>query len=467
MKKICFLIIFTLYIFFLKVDVYASSANLSVSSNSVYVGESFSVTVNLSDVAAWNVKASADGPVSGCSIVEADVTSNALNTSKSFSVSCKTTGVGSVVVRLFGDISSSDLTTYDISDEKVVSVIRKKDDDIAPTGTNNSNNSSSNSNNTSKNNNSTGNSNNSKNNSNSSANDDIKKSDDKSSNVGIKSLTIDGEKLKKIDDNNYQVDLSYSTKMINVKVETEDSKSKVFGAGSHKINVGKNNISVVIVAEDGSKNKINIKVVRSDGYTLDDLDDVLSKDGNDIIDIKLEKNYIIPSKIIKSIKKSNKKVSFNFYDKNYQLMYSWIIDGSKIKEIGDFDTSVLYSSNNKNNIIKLSGYSDGVYLSFKFKYIPIGTQLNLYVGDKYSNKDVLNIFNYNEKKNALYNVSLKKKIDNGFIKFSIDHNYDYFITNSKNIIGNSHEKKVSIVFFGICFVVLVVATVVFIKRKKK
>ena len=72
---------------------------------------------------------------------------------------------------------------------------------------------------------------------------------------------------------------------INIKATAEDSKSKVTGTGSHDINVGENNIEVVVTAENGSKNKINIKVTRKDGYYLDDLDSVLNNEKIEDINI--------------------------------------------------------------------------------------------------------------------------------------------------------------------------------------
>lgn len=470
MKKIILYGLAIFILLFLNVDVYAASANLSVSSNSVNDGDTFSITVNLRDVAAWNVKVSATGPVSGCSISEADVTSNAANTNKTFTSSCKATGTGDINVVMSGDISSSDLTTFDIFDSKTVSASRNKED-FAPTGSGdnqNNQNNNGNSNNTSN-----SNKNNTKTNSNinttTNPNNNTTSNNDnnKSSNINIKSIAIDGEKLEKIDDNNYQAVISYSTKTINIKVETEDPNAKIFGAGSHNVNVGRNNISVVVVADDGSKNKINIKVVRADGYTLEELDTILEKNDVDFIDIKLDKNYVIPAKVIKSIKKSKKTVSFNFYDDNYQLMYSWIIDGSKIKSVKDFDTSILLSSEYKNKIVKLSGFSDGIYLSFKFKYIPFGTKLNMYVGDKYSNKDILNVYEYNKKKNSLYTILSKGKINNGFIKFDVENNNDYFITDSKNVVNSSKTKGFSILFFGVCLIVLVSVVIITVKRKNK
>ena len=55
--------------------------------------------------------------------------------------------------------------------------------------------------------------------------------------------------------------------------------------GTHDINVGENNIEVIVTAENGSQNKINIKVTRKDGYYLEDLDSALKNNKTDDINV--------------------------------------------------------------------------------------------------------------------------------------------------------------------------------------
>ena len=83
MKKIIYIIlpIITFFILTLKAD---AAASLSAPS-SVTNGSSFTVTANVSGVAAWEVHVKATGPVSGCVINVADSDAIANNTSKKFS----------------------------------------------------------------------------------------------------------------------------------------------------------------------------------------------------------------------------------------------------------------------------------------------------------------------------------------------------------------------------------------------
>ena len=230
MKKIKILIISLISIFAFNEHVLAASGNLSVSSETVYVGDTFTVKVNVSSAAAWNIHVSASGPVSGCSINQADATADAMDTNKSFSATCTATGTGTITLTLSGDVTSaSDGNAVNISGSKQVTVSEK------PANSSNNNNSNQNNN---------------------------KNTDNRSKNNNIKEISINGYDLVKVDANNYTLSVSNDVSSININVTPEDSKSKVTGAGNHDINIGVNNIEVIVTAENGSQNRIIIKVTR-------------------------------------------------------------------------------------------------------------------------------------------------------------------------------------------------------------
>ena len=301
MKKLKYiLIVFVLFLYSNKV--YAASASLNVGSSNVYIGDSFTVSVSVSSAAAWNIHVSASGPVSGCFISEADATSNAMDTNKMFVANCTATGEGTINLFLSGDVTSaSDGNAVRISESKNVTVSKK------PSSSNNNNSSNTSTTNT-----------------NSSSNVDNKKNDNKSKNNNLKSITIDGYDLKKIDSNNYTLTIPNDVTNINIKASAEDTKAKVSGTGNHQINVGDNNIEVIITSESGVQNKIIIKVTRKDGFYLDDLDSVLKNGKTNDININIDSNSIIKENDVEKIKNSGKKVNLNYYNADKKMLYSWI-----------------------------------------------------------------------------------------------------------------------------------------------
>lgn len=86
----------------------------------------------------------------------------------------------------------------------------------------------------------------------------------KSSNNKLKEISIVGYDLIKIDDNNYRLSVDDDVSTIIIKAIAEDEKATITGNGEHNIQVGENEIEVIIKAEDGSQNKININVLRKE-----------------------------------------------------------------------------------------------------------------------------------------------------------------------------------------------------------
>ena len=461
MKKIKILLISLISMFAFNTNVYAASSSISVSSGNVYVGDSFTVSLYVNSSAAWNVHVTASGPVSGCTIHKADASDDALDTNRSFSATCTATGEGTIVIRLSGDVTSaSDGNAVPVSGSRSVSVSQKPAPTPSPTPSQPGNNNNNNNNNQTNNNN---------NKQNSTQND----GDNKSKNNNIKNISVDGYNLIKVDSNNYTLSVTNDVTNINVKATAEDAKSKVTGTGNHNINVGENNIELIVTAENGSQNKINIKVTRKDGYYLEDLDSILNNNKITDINITIKSDTIITKEDLEKIKNSKKTVKFNYYNDDKSLAYSWIIDGSKIKTTSNLSTIITNDSDNKKDILKLSNYADGLFVVLKQNDLPLGTKLKLFVGNKYENNDFVNVYSY--RNNKLYLLKNKIKMDNGYVEFDLDNASEYFVTMSTipntNITTKvENNEKISIlpvIILTICLVIIGIIIIFIIKNKRK
>lgn len=461
MKKIKILLISLISMFAFNTNVYAASSSISVSSGNVYVGDSFTVSLYVNSSAAWNVHVTASGPVNGCTIHKADASDDALDTNRSFSATCTATGEGTIVIRLSGDVTSaSDGNAVPVSGSRSVSVSQKPAPTPSPTPSQPGNN------NNNTNNNQTNNNNNKQN---STQND----GDNKSKNNNIKNISVDGYNLIKVDSNNYTLSVTNDVTNINVKATTEDSKSKVTGTGNHNINVGENNIEIIVTAENGSQNKINIKVTRKDGYYLEDLDSILNNNKITDINITIKSDTVITKEDLEKIKNSKKTVKFNYYNDDKSLAYSWIIDGSKIKTTSNLSTIITNDSDNKKDILKLSNYADGLFEVLKQNDLPLGTKLKLFVGNKYENNDFVNVYSY--RNNKLYLLKNKIKMDNGYVEFDLDNASEYFVTmstipNTDITTRVDNDEKVSIlplIILIICLIIIGIIIIFIIKNKKK
>ena len=464
MKKIKMLLILLISIFTFNLSVFAANGNLQVSSGSVYVGDSFTVSANISSAAAWNVHVSANGPVSGCVINQADATADAMDTNKTFSATCTATGEGVITVVLSGDVTSaSDGIAVGISGSRAVNVSKR------PVQLNNSNNNNNNNPNNNNNNNTINNNNNNVSNN---ANNNV---NDKSNNNNIKELSVDGYSLVKVDANNYTLSVPNDISSINVKAIAEDSKATVTGAGNHQLSVGENNIEIVVTSESGLQNKINIKVTRKDGFYLEDLDSLLNNDKIDDINIIINNDTTISSQHLEKIKKSKKTVKFNYYNDDKHLVYSWIIDGTKLKNTNDLLTTITFESENKKNILRLANYCDGIFINVKqLNNFKEGIKIKLFVGNKYDKNDKVNVYSYVKSNDKLNLVKSKVKVDDGYIEFDSGDASDYLITMStvpdalETISPSNSSISIALIVIIVFIILLVISILaVYILKKKK
>ncbi len=467
MKKLKLLLVSIITIFAFNITVFAASGSLSTSTGSVYVGDSFTVSVNVNSVAAWNIHVSASGPVSGCSINQADATADAMDTNKTFSATCTATGTGTITINLSGDVSSAvDGVAVNVSGSKTVTVSEKP----APPPSNNNNNNNGGNNNPPP----------SNNNNNNNTNNNV---DNRSKNNNIKELSVDGYQLVKVDANNYTLSVPTDVTSINIKATAEDAKSKVSGSGTHDIKVGENNIEVIVTAENGAQNKINIKVTRKDGYYLEDLDKVLDSKKTDDINITIKTDTEITSKDLEKIKNSKKLVTFNCYDENKKLKYSWIIDGSKLQDTNSLSTSIINDSDNKKDILRLSNYADGLITTLKqSSNLPAGSKIKMFVGNKYEDDSLVNVYSYAKNGDKLELVKNKIKVEDGFIEFDVIDSSEYFVTmsnipsavkidnNQKETSKTNEEKSSPIILYiiiGILSLLVIGLLLALILKNKK
>ena len=93
----------------------------------------------------------------------------------------------------------------------------------------------------------------------------IRKKDNRSSNVYLSSLIIEGYNIDfKKDVYEYTIDVKDDVESVIIKAVAADSNSTVIGTGSHSLSVGQNRLQVRVTAENGDVNTYFINVNRPD-----------------------------------------------------------------------------------------------------------------------------------------------------------------------------------------------------------
>lgn len=189
----------------------AGSYKLNVAS-SVEVGGRVTATLTLSNTAAWNIKIVSSGSTSGCSQNFADATSDAKNTTKQLSVTCKATGVGSIVFTVTGDITSADGTKTNVSTSKGVKVTEPRP----------------------------------------------KATDSSLSSLSVEGYDLSPEFSKDVLD--YSISLPPTADKIKIEAKTNESHATLEGTGEFEVVEGANIFKVTVTAENGSTQTYTLTV---------------------------------------------------------------------------------------------------------------------------------------------------------------------------------------------------------------
>ena len=322
MKRLNKIITFMLVFMLFGLNVQAASANLSVSKSSVYVGDTFTATVKANGVAAWNIHISATGPVSGCKLDQADATADALDTNKTFTATCKTTGEGTITVTLKGDVTSSDdgkpvklsssktvtvnkKTTTTTTTKKTTTTAKKttttkKISDITTTTTKKV-----------------------------TTTQKVEKNND----ATLKNITVGGYDIKFSSHTyEYTINVKADVNKLDFDISKNNDKASYEIIGNDKLVTGENNITIKVTAEDGTIKEYKVKVIKEKENT--------SSNNLTLNNIKID-NY-----------------ELNFYKDNYEY-------NLKINNEGKLNISVDVDSNLKYEISGNTNLKNGSQITIK------------------------------------------------------------------------------------------------------
>ena len=276
-----------------------------------------------------------------------------------------------------------------------------------------------------------------------------------SKNNKIGNLSIEDYELIKKDENTYELTVSHNITNITINAIPEDSKASITGTGIKNIEVGVNTFEVIVTSESGEKNKYTINVTRKDGYYLEDLNNIIDKVENNPLDVIITKDSKITQEDLNKIKESPKAVRFNYYEED-KVIYSWIINGSQLGNTDEINTNINFLPEYVDEIGSLSNYADGIYMNFENAgQVPNGTKIKIYVGDKFKDESLVNVYCYNKDNNSLDNIKNDIIVTEGYIEFEVKSYSNYFITRA-TITQEYTETSENNIFMIISIIILVI-----------
>lgn len=247
----------------------AASLSVKASKSSVSPGESFTVTVTLSD-AAGPVSATVSGGSGSLAKEWLE------NSSKSFT--CTAGSSGTVTITASGTVgdfaTGNDVTVRNSTSVTIVVPTPQPEPTPAPKPSNNTSN-----------NNSSGNS------SNNNTSATVKKSDNSNlSSIEIAEGVISPEFSKTVKE--YIVNVPYEVTKLSIAATPEHSKGTVTINGNDELKVGENLIEIIVTAEDSSTDKYTIKAIRAkQELSLQTLSIYYVNENGEKVELKLDPQF--------------------------------------------------------------------------------------------------------------------------------------------------------------------------------
>lgn len=253
MKKNIFLLF---VLFLLPLGVQAAGTATIGGANQVEVGSSITVSVTLKNMAAWDVRINSSGSTSGCSQSFVGDTGTGKNATKTLSVTCKATSLGTIGFTVTGSLASVDnsgnTSKNNISLTKRVTVVPVRE---------------------------------------------------KSTDATLSSLTLEGYTLTpEFKKDVYEYTATVPSTINNVKIDAKanESHATLTGTGEYEVTEGMNTFEVAVTAENGKT--LTYKVI-------------VNVEDTNPIEIKIgEKNYTIIKNAKSLLKPENydeKTISIN------------------------------------------------------------------------------------------------------------------------------------------------------------
>lgn len=241
MKRLFNIILILILAFTIRLNVEALSSSLKVSSNTIENGGSVKATVTISGAAAWNIKIFSSGATNGCDASYADATSDGKNTTKSFTVTCKSSATGVINFSVTGDITSEDGTNKSVSASKTVTVTKPRE---------------------------------------------------KSTNNYLSSLSVEGYEISpkfSKDTLEYSVDVPNTVEKIIINAKKADSYASVSGTGEVEVIEGANKFLIVVTSETGKDRTYTLNVNVEDNNPIK-----VNVDGKDYTIVKNKRALTLP-----------------------------------------------------------------------------------------------------------------------------------------------------------------------------
>lgn len=219
---------------------------------------------------------------------------------------------------------------------------------------------------------------------------------------------------------------------LNIPVILEKNANTIFVSDKD----GLDSVKEVVPNPDKPEITPKDKVINSPKIPTGDIIDALKDKNISNITVNIKESDTISNELLKSIKSSQKSVTFNILTAENKTKYSWSFDGKDMKNIDNLnlDLNINFRADKQKEIEKITNQTNMFYLQFSYHgQLPAPTTIKVDVSSQYKDGESIYLYYFNEDKGTIEKASSAIKVQNGYAEFIINHCSTYFLTkdNSK------------------------------------
>lgn len=180
---------------------------------------------------------------------------------------------------------------------------------------------------------------------------------------------------------------------------------------------------------------------------LNEVPPFIELDGIDVNDYNITKTL------------TDKYVTIELEEKNTKLKYSWSFEKKYINEPLKLDLKISFDDISEHFEENINSDVNGLYLLFSYHGdLPDKTKIRVDVSKKFSNREHLYLYYYNEKNKRIEFVDKNIEVIDGYAEFEINHCSKYILTNAIMNDASNNPKILSYVIILLIGIVIVLIT---------
>lgn len=242
---------------------------------------------------------------------------------------------------------------------------------------------------------------------------------------------------------------------LNIEAIAESASAKVEITGNANFDYGLNLVTIKVTETNNEKKEYNIVVYRQPNDALNIPTLTTSINSNILYETTQDSSHLISKDLLQILASNHYTLYYDVVDLYNGLLYQVTLNNNLKDE--DLDVSI-------NKI------SDSPYLTYETN-LPSGTDVLLYLDEKYLDGASVSIYSYNEP-NHYTLLTDGIKVNNGYIEFTTNDQSHYVITTSdllgrQSIIKTFLNRYRNIIIMGVVILILCLIIIKFVKKKQK